>query len=391
MDLLDKLNDLAARIKLLSKDVRTEEAAKTAFVLPFIQALGYDVFNPLEVVPEHITDHGVKKGEKVDYAIRLGGVPMILIECKQVGAPLEFKHASQLFRYFTVSEAKFGVLTDGVRYLFYTDLDAVNKMDERPFLEFDILSFDEAALVELKRFVKSSFSVEAIQRSASILKSRKILLSELKSEFENPSDDLLKLLFSRVNPGGRFTAQAKESFAPLVRQALDTHFTAALNSRLQAAMVPAPAAPTEEKEGGVVTTEKEQQAFKIIQAICSEEASAADVVIRDAKSYCAILYQDNNRKPLARLYFNRESNLQVGLFSADGETKYGLNKVEDLFQYKAFILARLRAYQEKGAGFAEVTATSEAFEAYQAEEITPQPEPVAVIAVSRFKPTVLGG
>ena len=47
----------------------TEEAAKTALVMPFIQALGYDVFNPSEVIPEYTADVGTKKGEKVDYAI----------------------------------------------------------------------------------------------------------------------------------------------------------------------------------------------------------------------------------------------------------------------------------------------------------------------------------
>jgi len=93
MDLIDKLTELASRIQRQKDSALTEEAAKTAFVLPFIQSLGYDVFNPSEVIPEYTTDHGVKKGEKVDYAIKQDSVITIIIECKPIGADLEAKYA----------------------------------------------------------------------------------------------------------------------------------------------------------------------------------------------------------------------------------------------------------------------------------------------------------
>lgn len=69
MDLLDRLQDLAAKIRKQRDLIQTEEAAKNAFVMPFISALGYDVFNPSEVMPELVADVGTKKGEKVDYAL----------------------------------------------------------------------------------------------------------------------------------------------------------------------------------------------------------------------------------------------------------------------------------------------------------------------------------
>jgi len=69
--------------------------------MPFINVLGYDVFDPTEVVPEFTADIGTKKGEKVDYAIMKDGKPIILFECKWSGADLNKEHASQLHRYFS--------------------------------------------------------------------------------------------------------------------------------------------------------------------------------------------------------------------------------------------------------------------------------------------------
>ena len=134
MDFADQITALASRIHKQLDHIQTEEATKNALILPFINALGYNVFDPTEVVPEFTADVGIKKGEKVDYAIKLDGKVIMLFECKQVGAALSRAHASQLFRYFTVTEARVGVLTNGVTYLFFSDLEEPNKMDERPFL-----------------------------------------------------------------------------------------------------------------------------------------------------------------------------------------------------------------------------------------------------------------
>lgn len=362
MDLIDRLTDLANRIKRQRDHVKTEEAVKTAFILPFIQALGYDVFNPAEVIPEHTADHGVKKGEKVDYAIKLNDKIMILIECKQVNAPLEAKHAGQLFRYFTVTEARFGVLTDGVRYLFYTDLEAPNKMDERSFFEFNLLDFNESAIDELKKFSKTSFDVDNIVSTASNLKYLRALLNEVKAEFSNPSEDLVRMLITRVMPGVRFTAQVKEQYTELTRRALDGFLKDAINLRLKSAMdtseptagasnVPPPehagSSAANDDDPEVVTTQDEHDAFRIIQAIGSEVVEPEDIVMRDAKSYCAILYKDNNRRPIARLYFNRKKAMQIGVFSEDGETKSDIDRLTDIFKSKAAILAAIQQYLPK--------------------------------------------
>ena len=147
MEFAERLAALALKVKNQREAIQTEEATKNAFIMPFISTiLGYDVFNPLEVVPEFTADVGVKKGEKIDYAIMRDGEVQILIECKKSTEALRIEHASQLYRYFAVTNARIAVLTNGESYHFYTDLDAPNRMDDKPFLVLDLSDIDETLL-----------------------------------------------------------------------------------------------------------------------------------------------------------------------------------------------------------------------------------------------------
>lgn len=358
MDLKDKLEELAGRIKRQLEHVKTEEAVKTAFILPFLNALGYDVFNPSEVIPELTADHGVKKGEKVDYAVKLDNKIVMLIECKQPGAPLEAKHAGQLFRYFAVTEARFGVLTDGIRYVFFSDLDKENKMDDRPFFEFNLAGFTESDVDELKKFSRSFFDLETIIGTASNLKYTKGLLTEIRKEFvESPSDEIVRVLCARVYDG-RFTAQVKDQFTGLVKKAFEAFLIESINAKLRTAFEPETnstksdfSKPEENNlpvsTSDIETTSEEEQGYRIIQAIAAEVVEPDHIVLRDAKSYCAILFDDNNRKPIARLYFTKKK-LSVGLFASTGsekeETRLDLEKVTDLYKHKQVLLNSIRQY-----------------------------------------------
>ncbi len=354
MDLIDKLNELANRIQRQKDSVLTEEAAKTAFVLPFIQALGYDVFNPSEVIPELTADHGVKKGEKVDYAIKQEDKITILIECKSIGTPLSTKCAGQLFRYFAVTEAKFGVLTDGVRYIFFSDLENENKMDDRPFFEFNLFQFNETQVDELKKFTKTSFDLDTIISTASNLKYHRALLAEIKAEFDSPSDDLIKLLTSRVY-SGRITQQVRDQFGELCQKALRDYLREQVNERLKSALEPETeikkeVITTEDKadqpsssDDGIETTPEEWEAYRIIQAIGAELTDPERITIRDAKSYCAILFDNNNRRPICRLYFGK-TKMSVGIFLPSGEKNVPLEKVLNLYQQKEDIKVAVQQY-----------------------------------------------
>jgi len=169
MELNIQLKSLADKINQLKDKIETEESTKHAFVLPFINVLGYDAFNPTEVVPEFTADLGLKKGEKVDYAIFQDGIPILIIECKKWSENLSV-HNSQLFRYFHVTKTRFALLTNGITYQFYTDLDEKNKMDQKPFLEFEITNLKDNVIAEIAKFHKSSFDVNNIVNNASSLK-----------------------------------------------------------------------------------------------------------------------------------------------------------------------------------------------------------------------------
>ena len=350
MDLKDSIAELARRIRTSLEFAKTEEAVKTAFVLPFLSKLGYDVFNPTEVIPELTADHGVKKGEKVDYAIKLHGKIAILIECKQPGAPLEAKHAGQLFRYFAVTDAKFGVLTDGIRYLFFSDLEKENKMDERPFFEFNLENYNENDLDELKKFTKPGFDFETILSTASNLKYMKALNLEVGKEFMgSPSEELVKIFTSRVYDG-RFTSQVKDQFTELLKRAFESFLKDIINSKLKSAFEPESKGPdltgipsVDGADSEVDTTHEEIDAYRIIQAIGAEVVEVERIVMRDAKSYCAILFDDNNRKPIARLYFNKKK-LSFGVFIGKDEQRFDIEKLSEMYKQKAVLLEGIKQY-----------------------------------------------
>ena len=191
MEFNESIHQFTRRIITLKDQIQTEEATKTSLVMPFFQLLGYDVFNPLEFTPEYTADVGIKKGEKVDYAIIIDEKPLILIECKSCNENLD-KHGSQLFRYFGTTDSKFGILTNGIMYRFYTDLEDQNKMDAKPFLTIDLLDLKDRDLTEIERFSKENLDVDNILSSASDLKYSRLIKDWLASEVENPSPELVK-------------------------------------------------------------------------------------------------------------------------------------------------------------------------------------------------------
>jgi hypothetical protein len=358
MDLIDQLRTLAARIATTRDMVSTEEATKNAMVMPFIQALGYNVFDPTEVTPELVADVGTKKGEKVDYAILRDGKPIILFECKKSGGDLSINHAGQLFRYFHVTEARFGVLTNGLVYRFFTDLEKPNKMDEAPFFEFDILDFKDRDVEELKKFAKSMFDIDTILTTASDLKFTRIVQSKLAEWMVQPSEELVRALCTDLLNGKRFTPAIIDQFSLIVRRAFDALINERINERLKGAMTPetplvrqapAPAAelapPLIKDADAIVTTPEEIEGLHTVRAILRSSVEPRRIVMRDAQSYCAILLDDNNRKPLCRLRFNNSEKLAVGLFNdKKEEEKHPLTQVDDLYNHADALRAALSQY-----------------------------------------------
>ncbi len=342
MDFIDEIRAFAKNIPKLSEQIYTEEGTKNALIMPFIRILGYDVFNPTEVNPEFNADVGIKKGEKVDYAIMKDGKPVILFECKDVKTQLNDVHGSQLFRYFSVTEAKVGILTNGVVYKFFTDLDMKNKMDERPFLEINLLDIKEPLINELKKFTKQGLNLDQLDDTASQLKYTNEIKQLINNEFTKPSEEFVTFFAKQVYPR-KMSQSAKDKFTIITKEALNQFITDKINDRLKSAMepqTPIQAVPVEGEESdiksvdsGVETSDEEWDAYYIVKAILTEVVDPSRIFMRDAKSYCAILLDDNNRKPITRFYFGPKQK-SVAIFDNEKRTenKIAINDLNELFK-----------------------------------------------------------
>jgi predicted type IV restriction endonuclease len=366
MDFADKVRELSTRVQKQAANIQTEEATKNAMVMPFISMLGYNVFDPTEVTPELHADVGLKKGEKVDYAILKDGKPIMLFECKWHGADLKKEHASQLYRYFSVTEARFGVLTNGLVYRFYTDLDAPNKMDAKPFFEFDLTSYRDHDLEELKKFSKSVYDLEDILTTASDLKYTTEIQRILARQFQQPTEDFVRFFTAQVYQG-RMTQAIREQFTQTTQRAFRQFVNEKINERLQSALgaeaatgpgssqqATADAKPTAEPadppQATIVTTDEERECFYTVKAILDAAIDSQRLALRDVQTYCGILLDNNNRKPICRLYLDG-SRKMVGLFDADDrkEERVRIERVEDLHNYADRLKATLRHYELIGA------------------------------------------
>lgn len=346
MDFKDQIKQLGERVTKLKEQIQTEEATKNAFIMPFLQTLGYDVFNPLEVVPEYITDIGTKKGEKIDYAIFKDSNPTILVECKHWGQNLNV-HDGQLLRYFHVSKAKFGLLTNGVTYRFYSDLVEANKMDEKPFLEFNINEIKDNQIEELKKFHKTVFDAESITNTASELKYTNELKHLLQQELVNPSADFVKHFARQVYPSV-VTAKVLEQFTNLTKKSIQQHISDLITERLKTALTKEDEKVKEQEaiqaeqikayENKVVTTEEELEGFMIVKTILRQKISATRITHRDAQSYFAILLDDNNRKTICRLYLNGSKKYFVTLDEQKKEVKNEITSLDDIFKHSETLL-----------------------------------------------------
>ncbi|QZN86948.1 type I restriction enzyme HsdR N-terminal domain-containing protein [Cellulomonas sp. C5510] len=364
VELGERLASLASKVEQQKPSIQTEEATKNAFVMPFIAlVLGYDVFNPQEVVPEFTADVGIKKGEKIDYAVVKDGEVQMLIECKTVGSPLTLSHASQLFRYFATTNARIAILTNGEQYHFFTDLDRPNRMDDKPFLQLDLTDLDPSVFPEVEKMGKEFFDLDSIVSAAEELKYVGALKRVLAAEFREPGDDWMRLLITRVYDGP-ITQRVREQFGPLVRKASKQFLADQVNERLKAALgtqangfSPAPEAITGEvaaeesiaeaensQDRGVVTTLEELEAFQIIRAIGCSEVPASRIVARDTKSYFGVLLDDNNRKPIARLHFNT-SQKYLGLLDEEKvETRHPIDTLEEIYHHADEVRTAVRRY-----------------------------------------------
>ena len=361
MDFIEELRNLSTNIAKQIENAEqidrniTEEATKHAFVIPFIKSLGYNPYNLTEVVPEFTADIGTKQGEKVDYAIFKDDKVIMLIECKKYGADLSDAHTSQLYRYFSVVNARIAVLTDGVIYRFYTDLEETNIMDSKPFLEFNMFDIEEPLVNELKRFTKPTFDLDAALTAASDLKYTKEIKQTMMEQLEAPSEDFVRFFLSFVYSGVK-TQAVVQQFTGIVKRALNQFLNEQINQRLQSAISKGEVAEEsieieeldesieDDFDSGIVTTEEELEGFYTVKSIVREVVAADRIGHRDTKSYMSVLLDNSRRKIICRLHFNT-ARKYLGLVTEDGKhERVEIASIDEIYTYADRLKATVQRY-----------------------------------------------
>ncbi len=356
----NELNEFIKTIPSKLEHIDSEETSKIALITPFLRLMGYDTTNPAEVKAEYTADVGTKQGEKVDFAILQDGEPTIFIECKSAANELNDENISQLYRYFSITDIQIGILTNGVEYMFFTTGEDNNRMDEKPFLDIDMLNLTKKDIKELEKFKKINFNIEEVISRADNLKYRNLIKKTLLSEFENPSEEFVRAIGKQVYDGV-LTQNVKEKFSNIISIAINEIINEKINKTLTDAVASneeeqednnAVEAEEENSEDGIITTKLEKEAYFIIKSIASEIIDADRIAMRDRKHYCNILYDDNQRFPIARLHFNNPKHLRVEFYDKITLTKNGgkigekvdIEQVSDLYNYKERVLNVINEY-----------------------------------------------
>ena len=364
------IEQLVKRIEEQSENLHTEEATKHALVLPFLNAMGYDVFDPSEVVPEYTADFFMKNGEKVDYAIMRGELPAILIECKKVGTPLDVNKASQLGRYFNATDARIGVLTDGVIYMFFSDLEQENRMDTVPFLTVDLTDENGINYRNLRHFAKTTFDPDEACEAAANMRYIDGMQQFLEEAYNDPPEEFVRMMAKHVY-NGAITTPRRQKFTHLAKVAFQGFINDRVSGTLKKASDIAANLANEDQQQdepveiqdlemsdqdletpkGIITTTEEIESYEIIKTIIEEVVDPSRIFIRDTKSYCGILLDNNNRKPICRLFFNSISAKHIRIMSNDADetgrltdTRYEIKDVNDIADYETELKQAVQQY-----------------------------------------------
>jgi hypothetical protein len=343
VDFIDNLKIFASRAVKLKDQIQTEEATKTALIMPFFQqVLGYDVFNPDEFVPEFTADVGIKKGEKVDYAIMINGQPIILIEAKFRGEALE-KHDSQLFRYFATTSSLFAILTNGIVYRFYADLDKKNTMDLEPFLEIDLLNLRENLVPELKKFCKSAFNAEEISSAASALKYSSRIKAYLSEQLREPNDEFVRFFMVSAYNGMK-TQAVIEKFRPIVKKTLNEYITELMNDRITDALKGKEESPmassepvpmsSEPEKNKIETTQNEIEAYYIIKTLLSDTTEVSRICYKDNINYFSVLLDGKPSRWICRLILDKAKQYMIVPDDSKRDKRFDIDSIADIYKYK---------------------------------------------------------
>lgn len=346
MEFEEKMKVFSSKVNEKIEHIDCEETTKTALILPLLREMGYDTTDPLEVKMEYTADMGAKKGEKIDIAILDNSHELILIECKSVNSQLEKGNVSQLYRYFNITDSEIGILTNGVVYQFFTDSIKKGQMDKSPFLEIDMRDLSKKDILELSKFTKKNFDITKIRSKVDDLKFAHDVNKIIKLEIDSPSNEFIKVIAKQVY-SGVITNKLRNKFKKMIRQEFERIINEKVEDKLNEAL-----GKTNSFDDDIVTTKEEYEGYYIVKSILSRVIASDRINMKDVKSYCNVLLDNNSSYPIIRLYFNNPHNLKIGIFD-DFEKRnskrktfsfHNINSVEDIYDYEEEIVKALNIY-----------------------------------------------
>ena len=342
MDFEDKIIQLSDKVTKQKDGINTEEATKTAFIMPMISALGYDVFNPFEVIPEMDCDL-TKRGDKIDYVILKDGKPIILIEYKHCKQNLDL-HSTQLAKYYAASNARFGVLTNGVEYRFYADLQKTNIMDEKPFLVVNMLEPSDTDIEQLKKFHKSYFNESEILSTAQELQITIQVKNLLEQNFKQPGDEFTRYFVRSLNDG-KSNSKLIDQYKPIIKKSIASVIGDMISDRLATALQVEENKPQSQElldgvvaideRRGVITTQAEIDAYNIVKDSLKQYVDKSRIRYIDFKNYFAINLDGYYRRWICRLLLEN-NNKRLGIpINGYGSCEWiKLETIEDIRKYQ---------------------------------------------------------
>lgn len=158
---------------------------------------------------------------------------------------------------------------------------------------------------------------------------------------------------------GVVTKNVIEDFRPMLLRAYQQFTNDYVNERLKQAITPdVPSAeerqePNEEtpveageelQANGIVTTEEEIFGFYIVRAVLCNTVDVDRIVMRDALRYCAILFDDNNRKPICRLHFNGKKKYVETFDENKVGTKTLIESLNDIYKLSEQLINTVTNY-----------------------------------------------
>lgn len=319
-EFISKIHKHAEHIKKVAEHCTTEETTKQALILPMLDILGFNAYDPTKVQAEYRAEYrGVKSTDRIDYALMLNGEPVAFIEAKSYGEELS-NHEGQLERYFnSATNVLIAAITNGVEWRFFTDLNEKNTMDEDPFLVVDFSKLEESQISRLYHFRRDGFKPDHLKEIAEESVYLNLFTDTIRNNLREPGIEFLRFIARQSEIRRQLNAGFLESIAPIVKRAVGSAISDMVVSGLSAKQEPEKqehivevdiyADQVDADNPKIITTYQERQIYDFTKSLLPEVEDR--LISRDTESYFTVLYDGKTNRWLFRYYGDRKEPIIV--------------------------------------------------------------------------------